>query len=176
MKEYYNNLYSKQSNAARLRLIPFYQKIAEYINPEARIIDLGCGNGMLAKLSKWKTYTGFDFSEVAIAKAKTICPQAEFICSDINNYIRIVNYDTVIMTEFLEHIENDIKIISVIKQGAKVIISVPNNEPLFNGKPKSYPTHQRNYTIEILKDRYNNIEFSETFIFEHWIMAIGIKK
>lgn len=176
MKEQYNKLYSKQSNAWRKRRMPFYRKLASYILPTDNVLDLGCGNGILAATSIWDKYFGIDYSEVAIQQAKRFCPKADFYCGDVLEYIRITNYNTVILTEFLEHIEEDTKILWKIKVGAKVILSVPDNEPLINGMPTNCRLHKRSYTIDNIKNRYHMIDFTELFIFEKWIIGVGIKK
>jgi len=177
MKEIYNKIYSKQSNAWRLRRMPFYKKLASFIYSEDNVIDIGCGNGLLPLISKWKTYLGIDYSNVAIEQAKKICPKAIFVCDDVFSYIKKnVYYNVAVLTEFLEHIENDIDIINEIKKGAKIIISVPNNETTINGKPTGCRLHLRSYTIETLAQRYNIIEFKEIFVFLNWIIAVGIKK
>jgi len=182
MNNIYNDIYEKQSNASRQRRIPFYIELAKYINETDNVIDLGCGNGMLAHLSKWNKYTGVDFSEVAIKQAKKICPNAQFVCSQIDrDYIEKLYkqdklYDITVMTEFLEHMENDLDIIDSIIQNMRVLISVPNNEPLINGLPRGFPTHQRAYTIDSIRARYKNINFSNIYVYNNWIISIGIKR
>jgi SAM-dependent methyltransferase len=177
MNNLYDEIYAKQSNAFRKRRISFYKKLASYISPTDRVVDIGCGNGLLALYSNYSFYIGVDFSHVAIEQAKKIVPQAVFICEDIKVFFkRNIDGTVYVMTEVLEHLENDIDTLSNIKKGGKVIISVPNNEPTIRGKPRSYPTHQRSYTIDNIKERYSIINFNELFIFENWIIGIGNKK
>jgi 2-polyprenyl-3-methyl-5-hydroxy-6-metoxy-1,4-benzoquinol methylase len=177
MKEQYDKLYSRQSNAWRKRRLPFYRKLASFILPTDNVLDLGCGNGILASLSNWNKYLGIDYSQVAIEQARRFCPKAEFICADIFEYIRVTNYSTVVITEVLEHIIEDIKIIWKLRSGSKVIISVPNDEPVDdNGKPINCRFHVRNYTTESIAKRFSMIDFTEIFVFETWIIAVGIKR
>jgi len=177
MKEQYDKLYSKQSNAWRKRRLPFYRKLASFIMPEDKVLDLGCGNGILASLSTWNKYLGIDYSQVAIDQARKFCPKAEFICADIFEYIRVTNYNTVVITEVLEHIIEDTKIAWKLRSGSKVIISVPNNESVdVNGKPINCRFHVRKYTTESIAKRFCMIDFTEIFVFENWIIAIGIKR
>lgn len=175
--ETYDAIYGSQSNSWRKRRTPFYEKLASFILPTDNVLDIGCGNGLLALQSKWNSYIGIDFSNVAISQAKNFCPKATFICEDVSVFLNYnsVNYDTIVMTEFLEHIEDDISIISKIKNGSKIIISVPNNEKIINGKPKGYPIHKRAYTLESFSNRYESIKFSTVFVFMDWIIGVGIK-
>ena len=170
----YDTVYSHQSNASRKRRIPFYQKLASFISPGDHVIDIGCGNGMLPSLSQWNTYSGVDFSGVAIEQARKICPKASFVCGDALKFLmRQDDYTVVVMTEFLEHVDNDIEILDMIIPEVKVIISVPNEERMVNGKPIGYPTHKRRYTTTSIVERYDMVHFDEVFVFEHWIIAIG---
>jgi len=175
METDYNNIYLKQSNKSRLRRIPFYKELASHINQNDMVLDLGCGNGMLPIFSKFKKYKGIDFSEIAIEQAKRFCKTAKFICGDVITFIKKEKYTLVVLTEFLEHVDNDIEIITLIKKGSNVLISVPFDEPIINDRPKGYPTHKRSYTIQSFKSRYKDIKFEKIYIFNTWIIALGIK-
>lgn len=171
----YDLIYEKQSNANRLRRIPFYKRLASHIKENDVVLDLGCGNGMLPIFAMFKKYKGIDFSEVAIEQAKRFCKTAEFICGDVTPFIKKEKYSLVVLTEFLEHIDNDIEIIGLIKKGSNVLISVPFDEPVIDGKPKGYPTHKRSYTVKSFKNRYKDIKFENIYVFQTWIIALGIK-
>lgn len=173
----YNDVYSRQSEAWRKRRSSFYHNLSSFIVPSDEVFDIGCGNGILASISTWKSYTGIDFSNVAIEQAINRCSRAKFICDDV---IKILNedqihYNTVVMTEFLEHVEDDLFILSKIKNDVKIIISVPHNEETINGKPVGYPIHKRAYTLETFINRYNIIKFKTTYVFDHWIIGVGVK-
>jgi len=177
MKEIYDKLYSKQSNAWRKRRMPFYKKLASYILPTDIVLDLGCGNGILATASKWKRYVGVDYSDVAIRQARRYCPSATFVCEDIFLFLRrFIYYDIVILTELLEHIEEDKELIKEINVGVRIVISIPNDEPTKDGKPINCRLHLRSYTIENIAERYNMIDFKELFVFKKWIIGVGFKK
>jgi len=183
MKEiqFYNDIYSRQSNASRKRRILFYKELARHILPTDEVLDLGCGNGLLALHSQWRHYTGMDFSDVAIAQARKICPKGHFIPMEINEktIFNIMNnrvhFDIVVMTEFLEHIENDIEVLKAIARQKRILISVPANEKEKNGLPIGYPTHKRIYNEEVIKRRYNFIKFDNIYNFQNWFIATGIK-
>lgn len=54
-------------------------------NGNVRVLDIGCGNGGLARLlieEKNITYTGIDISDTALKAARTIVPHGNFIATD----------------------------------------------------------------------------------------------
>ena len=53
--------------------------------PESKVLDLGCGCGLPVSqiLSKNFVVTGVDLSPVQIERAKSLVPEAEFICADM---------------------------------------------------------------------------------------------
>lgn len=57
---------------SRKELWPEFEELKKYIKNGERVLDLGCGNGRLFELFKGRNieYTGVDFSEKLIEKAK----------------------------------------------------------------------------------------------------------
>jgi len=102
----------------------------------ARILDLGCGRGCLLKQIKEDhpdfQIVGLEFSKVAVEFVRTLGISAIecTIPSDLKNYS---NYDVVIATEFLEHLEEKERIETlkevyrILNKGGKAIFTVPNN-------------------------------------------------
>ena len=94
---------------------------------------MGCGAGQLAKLlinKGYKYLKGVDFSKEAILLAKKNNIQKEHLFEvknlyDIATYKLNSGYNTVIVCEVLEHLD-DLKILSFIPSGTLVIFSVPN--------------------------------------------------
>lgn len=100
-------------------------------NPQ-RILEVGCGTGSMAQMLFENTtsqYFGFDFSEVAVEKAKKRTGHADaFFVGDATSpatYANL-NYDAVVCTEVLEHIEDDLLAMSLWAPGTFCICSVPN--------------------------------------------------
>ncbi len=117
------------------------------------VLDIGCGTGSLSEYYKGE-YIGFDISKVAIEKAK------EGRRKDANFYVKnhnqvtssdIIQADTIVLAEFLEHIEDDKRLFDVIKkhsrEGTRLIVSVPNGERVPS------PDHVREFTPKELKDK-----------------------
>jgi 2-polyprenyl-3-methyl-5-hydroxy-6-metoxy-1,4-benzoquinol methylase len=100
-------------------------------NPK-KILEIGCGSGQLASAIRdagiAETYIGFDFSQKRLGQAKIACPQFSFEMADAfkTDLIEKADYDTVITTEFLEHVEDDLEIIRRIRPGTRVVATVPN--------------------------------------------------
>jgi len=101
------------------------------VSQNEQILDVGCGYGIL--LNKLKsigcTLTGWDISEVAINEVKRYRHKGR--CLDFVNYSLSENeqFDHVISTEFLEHVEDTDAIFKKLYCLARktVIIAVPNN-------------------------------------------------
>jgi SAM-dependent methyltransferase len=124
---------------------------------KGKVIDIGCGTGTLSDYYLGD-YTGFDISSEAIKKAKEIRRKnAVFIAA---NFIQLTDfdfskYDTIVMSEFLEHIDNDEVIFSSIKRNAKpgtrIIISVPNGDRI------PCDEHVREFTIPQLRKKFSDL-------------------
>jgi len=112
-----------------------FGKIRTYLGirvlPTDKIVDIGCGYGVL--LNKLKSLgcslTGWDISDIAIEEVKKYGINGR--CVDFNDYIpdTAEYFDHVITTEFLEHFENFKQIFNKLYMIAEktLIIAVPNN-------------------------------------------------
>lgn len=116
------------------------------------ILEIGCGTGQLAaalydaKLPN--AYCGFDFSKVAVQKARERCPHYTFLVADAlkTDIYTSMQYDIVIATEVLEHINADLDLIRRIRAGARLFASVPNTP---------WPSHVRHFDhAKQVTDRY----------------------
>lgn len=112
---------------------PVWTVIADRIRGEKDIsvIDIGCGSGQFGSFMRdfgVSRYTGIDFSKSRIAYAKSICPEFHFYDLDVfqEEILDQFDYDLVVVLEFLEHVENDIGVLTNLKRGTKVLASVPN--------------------------------------------------
>lgn len=99
--------------------------------PGARVLDMGCGAGHLAHLLADRGvehYTGFDFSAKRLEQARVVVPAFRFEIADAytTDLFETVEYDIVVCTEFLEHLEGDLQILERIRTGTRVLGTVPN--------------------------------------------------
>lgn len=89
-QEFYQN-FAKSFSDTRQRIQPGVLKAIDGISPTARVLDLGCGNGLLANelatLGHNGPFTGIDSSDELLAEARNLVhhPQARFIRSEFIN-------------------------------------------------------------------------------------------
>ncbi len=78
--------------------------------PNARVLDLGCGEGVLLEKfgsADYASYLGIDFSEVAIENAQKIKnDRASFATGDLNKLDVAGQYDVIIYNESLYYLRN----------------------------------------------------------------------
>lgn len=81
-----SHAYRDDSGAANLGYPAWLdQYLLPRLSPPARVLDLGCGNGVPATqlLAERFDVTGVDISEVQISRARRLVPKATFIRADI---------------------------------------------------------------------------------------------
>jgi SAM-dependent methyltransferase len=56
------------------------------LGPGARVLDLGCGNGVpvVRELARRYAVTGLDLSPVQVERARALVPSARFVCADMS--------------------------------------------------------------------------------------------
>ena len=132
--DYYNRVHS-ESNVPETRALyyPLLRKVVERIQDRGSrsILEVGCGNGFLAEmilLTHGDVYRGFDFSPVAIhnASGRTGHPELFFQGDALDPHCYASDYDTIVCTEVLEHIEADLEVIRLWRGGTWCICTVPN--------------------------------------------------
>lgn len=147
---YYQGLLkSRHVSAKEYALLEHYNAHPHYVSTEpacvleqiplpiqGRVLDLGCGDGRWSRYLQ-KRYgcevTGVDFSAARIDRARQLSPGIDFYLANAYDYV--LNYegppfDWVLMTEFLEHLENPELILSCLRRIAKGIVgTVPLNFP-----------------------------------------------
>ena len=97
-----------------------------------RVLEVGCGTGSMAQLLLDRLpidYCGFDFSPIAVAKAKSRTDRAQtFFVADATaaSTYQGLDYEAIICTEVLEHIEDDLLAMRHWAPGTFCVCSVPN--------------------------------------------------
>jgi 2-polyprenyl-3-methyl-5-hydroxy-6-metoxy-1,4-benzoquinol methylase len=136
-KEFYDDRFSRASHwkehYSSSRYFTMWKGVADILlaNDTFKILEIGCGPGQLANLlydSGIINYVGVDFSSEAIQLARLLCPNYTFMESNVTDSSLLFesDYNCLIATEFLEHIEKDLEVIEKIKSNTIIIASVPN--------------------------------------------------
>ena len=153
-KKYYDDFFRKFGAKVHDDPVRFL-KIASLCKGD--VLDLGCGTGCLADFYDGK-YVGVDISDVAIKFAKeTRRATATFeIANPVLEQLPIYyKFDTVVMSEFLEHIDREgilfANIKSRLKPDGRIIISVPNG----NRIPDE--SHVREFTVPQLRKHFSKL-------------------
>ena len=101
------------------------------------IVDLGCGTGLiLGELNNIAMTFGVDFSALAL----TFCRRRgleHLVCADVNNLpFADTQFDLVFALDLLEHIEDDIHLMSeiyrILRPGGTIMITVPAHKSLWS--------------------------------------------
>ena len=151
----------------------------ETIQPNEKVLDIGCGVGNFLISAKKKTdkVFGLELNEkaVSVCESKGLSVYNQTIQHHAEDHKEY--YDVVCMFQVLEHVY-DVKdfiqaALQVLKPGGKLIIGVPNNEPYFLGYDKyctlNLPPHHMGlwnkqvfekfaslFNLSILKMQYDN--------------------
>ncbi|MBT0608495.1 class I SAM-dependent methyltransferase [Aequorivita echinoideorum] len=106
----WDSLKSEIESKRYYQIIDFMKKYAVE-NP--RILDLGCGDGVLNKRMdkfNFENFVGVDYSDVSIKKAKAEnFPKSEFLVSDIVKYQPEQIFDVVVFNEVFYYIHENEK-------------------------------------------------------------------
>lgn len=96
---------------------------------DKRILEIGCGPGQLGNYLQdegYPHYRGFDFSEQAISIARQNASWKYEVGNAFDKSMYEEPYDVTVCLEVLEHLDDDLGAIDMIKEGTYCIISVPN--------------------------------------------------
>lgn len=150
-EQYYNNFFQKHGPSVHTAPSR-HNRISKLC--QGKVLDIGCGTGDLASFSD-DDYTGVDFSEKAINLArKTRKESATFIHADVTDpgFSPPKNCDTVVMAEFLEHIDDDEQLLSSLidsmNNNGRLVISVPNGDRVPD------ESHVRQFTVPDLREKF----------------------
>ena len=108
-----------------------FDLITEWVEPDSRILDLGCGDGSLLKLLNKKRNTSGYGVDTSIEKTiKSLDNTINIINADINDhmgYFKDKSFDYVILAQSLQVVDNPVSLIKeMLRIGNEVIISFPN--------------------------------------------------
>ncbi len=132
--DFYDSVHAEiNQSVARTRYDGLFRKVVANIrNHGSRsILEVGCGSGFLAKMILQEydgIYRGFDFSAEAIRNAgcRTGRPELFFVGDALDGRSYAGDYDTIVCTEVLEHVDRDLDIIRLWRDATWCVCSVPN--------------------------------------------------
>lgn len=84
--------------------------VNEYIQPSvgARILEIGCGPGIIVRYLPQAEYLGFDLSAQYIELAKRRYPQAQFVCERVSQFSlkKEQSFDVVLALGIVHHLDD----------------------------------------------------------------------
>jgi len=104
------NLLTENDELIRYAILDAY---ARAIKPEASILDIGCGEGLLQQhLTSYKRYVGVDISDVAISRARTREDSCtSFITSDASRFSPEATFDVIVFNESLYYFADPLAVL-----------------------------------------------------------------
>lgn len=148
------------------------------------ILDAGCGDGFLVWLllhqyPAWDvTISGMDYSAKVVELNKTKFPKTQFSHGDLGVPLSVSNqYDVVICSEVIEHIENRKQVITnlawLTAQQGYVILTTQSGKryesDLING-------HIKHFTLEELEGEFANHGLKPVFSYKKWFPRYDLQK
>lgn len=77
------------------------------LSPRAKILDVGCGTGVLANMFNPQNYLGFDFDYDSVLRAKKAYPKYRFIEADVvKPSLGKKGFDLVLISGVLHHLDD----------------------------------------------------------------------
>ena len=121
---------SNQGISPKHEIMKYHDFFVENISSEATVLDIGCGNGMVAYdvSQKAKEVIGIDFSSKSIRKAKKTYPRENlrFIIGDATTFKFQKKFDAIILSNVLEHIQKRVDFLKKISGlSSTLLIRVP---------------------------------------------------
>lgn len=117
---------SNQGINPKHEIMKYHDFFIENISNESTVLDIGCGNGMVAYdvAKKAKEVIGIDFSSKSIRKAKKTYSgkNLRFIIGDATTFKFQRKFDAIILSNVLEHIQERIDFLKKIKALSSVLL------------------------------------------------------
>lgn len=157
-------------------LMRYYEFFLDHIGKKSTVLDIGCGNGFVAKqvATKAKKVTGIDTDRTNINQAKRQHSKEniEYVLGDATNHEFGEHYDAVILSNVLEHIEDRVAFLNKVRQlSDTLLIRVPMVDrdwmPLYRKSIGMFyfcdSTHFTEYTLKSFEEelRAANLTITE---------------
>ncbi len=118
---------------------PYIEDFAALLPPDAHVLDLGCGPGIVSRclLDRGYAVTGVDASTAQLRFAGALCPEAEFITADMldlelsTRYHGLVAWDSVFHIPRARHRTLFCSMHRWLDPGAPMLLSLGGTEDEF---------------------------------------------
>jgi 2-polyprenyl-3-methyl-5-hydroxy-6-metoxy-1,4-benzoquinol methylase len=153
---------------AKHRLIGYHEFFVGHVSVGERVLDVGSGKGELAydlATRAGASVTGLDFNPVVLrfARSRFSADGLEFVEGDVLTWVPPQPYDTVVLSNVLEHIAPRVELLRRLRDvtaAGRFLIRVPSRErdwlvPLraeLGLAHYSDPTHETEYTVAQLHE------------------------
>ena len=114
-----------------------FKEVSKLINPNSKILDIGCNDCSIINFLKQPIYYGVDGDKEIINKSKERNIRVE--CIDLNKEklpFENIKFDYILMLDILEHIVNPSNLIKNsidrLDNNGEIIITLPNDYHLLN--------------------------------------------
>jgi len=167
---------NRRFNPVMERLIPFFRKrraqTIERFLPKGRMVDVGCGRGILPELMQergWEAH-GVEFSETAARHARDVLGLPVFVGDFIQSPYADSSFDVVVLWHVLEHLSDPVAALrksrQILKPGGLLVIAVPNFDSLqarVSGRHWFHldvPRHYFHFGLRVLRRLLENNGFT----------------
>ena len=124
--------YSRSRSTGRLTIQPGRSLSIAFARTGAKRYSMSAAGRDSSRRSSrtvaFARYTGLDFSSVAVEMAQARTRRSRFRVGDVRkpDTYEGLDYDAVICMEVLEHIEEDLAVLSCFRAGTRCLLTVPN--------------------------------------------------
>jgi 2-polyprenyl-3-methyl-5-hydroxy-6-metoxy-1,4-benzoquinol methylase len=166
--------YNRIADIKRLEII--IKTLTSYLPPDAPVLDVGCGNGIISRGvgSKGFNVLGIDVSKKAIERARELnnLPNVKF---EVISAEQLVSdgkkYRGVICSEVLEHLNHPEKLLRTLHESLAddgiLIVTVPNGygpRELFVTKPVINMERKKNFMWKVVTKSKKALGYSGTTV------------
>jgi 2-polyprenyl-3-methyl-5-hydroxy-6-metoxy-1,4-benzoquinol methylase len=163
--QYWDQVYGQEGADSWRKYPEMFQAIVDNIVPGAKVLELGCGVGILG--SKITAELGCEWFGLDISQTAVDMCRARFLSAEKKDLRHLVNpqsvgYDTIIMSEVLEHLERGagVKLLGTIMRSTAehIIITTPNDCMGPSEVPEHTALFDFNYLTKMLEEAVGDTE------------------
>lgn len=167
---------NRRFNSILEAMIPYFRdrrcKAIERFVAKGRILDVGCGRGILPALMRdrgWEAH-GLEFSETAARHAREELRIPVFVGNFLESPYEPGSFDAIVLWHVLEHVPDPVEALEKARQLLRpdglLVIAVPNFESLqarFSGRHWFHldvPRHYHHFGVSVLNRMLESAGFS----------------